>query len=105
VAVPFVPLGPAVMVPRGPMVERGRNMRDRERLVRHERRGELARLREENWSEGDRRRVAGVHNGIGGDSFCTRGSYAHARTSGYVGVRHEGCVLYRQWRLPGSRGA
>jgi len=96
-AVPFVPLGPAALVPRGPRAERGRQMRDRERLVGHERRGELARLREEIWSEGNGKRVAGVRNGMGGDSFRTRGSYAHARGGGHVGVRHEGFVPYRRW--------
>jgi len=97
-AVPFVRLGPAAMVLVGPRVERGRTMHDRERLVGHERRGELARLREEIWSEGNRSRVAGVRNGMGGDFFSTRESYADPRTSGYVGVRHEGFVPYRRWR-------
>jgi len=98
VAVPFVPLGPAAMVPMGPRAERGRGMRDRKRLVGHGRRGDLARLREEIWNKGGRNRVAGVRNGMGGDSFRTRGSYAHGWTSGHVGVRHEGFVPYRQWR-------
>jgi len=94
VAVPFVLLGLAAMVPVGPGAERDRSMRDRERLVGHERRGKFARLREKIWSEGSRRREAGVRNGMGGDSFRTRGSYAHARKSGNMGVRHEGFVPY-----------
>jgi len=98
VAVPFVPLGLAAMIPVGPRVGRGRgrDMCDRERLVGHERRGKLARLRAEIWDVGNRERVAGVRNGMGGDTFRTRGSYAHARTSGNLGVRHEGFVSYRR---------
>jgi len=102
VVVPFVPLGPAAMVPMGPraLSGRGRGMRDREMLVGHERRVELARLREEIWSGGRAGRVTGVRNGMGGDSFRTRGSNAHARTSGHVGVRggHGNFEPYRRWR-------
>jgi len=98
--VPFVPLGPAAMVPVGPRAERGRGtMPGQWRLVGPERREELVRLRE-NILAGERGRggIEGVRNGMGGDSFRTRGSYAHARTGGNVGVRHEGFVPYRRWR-------
>jgi len=98
--VPFVPLGPAAMVPVGPRAEWGRgSMADQWRLVGPERRGELVRLREDILAEGrGKSRVVGVRNGMGEDSFRTRGSYAHARTSGHIGVRHEGFVPYRRWR-------
>jgi len=98
--VPFVPLVPAAMVPIGPRAGRGRGtMPDQWRLVGPERRGELIRLRGEILVEGrGRSRPEGVRNGMGGDSFRTRGYYAHARPSGYVGVRQEGFVPYRRWR-------
>jgi len=98
--VPFVPLGPAAMVPVGPREERGRGtMPNQWRLVGPERRNELVRLREDILAEGrGRGRVAGVRNGMGGDSFRTRGSSAHARVGGNIGVRHEGFVPYRRWR-------
>jgi len=95
---PFVPLGPAGMVPRGPRVRMGENgLPNRRQLARRE---ELDRVREEIWNGRGRgeRRVAGVRNGMGGSSFHTRGSYAHARVGGNVGVRHEGFVPYRRWR-------
>jgi len=97
--VPLVPLGPAAMVPRGPRAERGRGeFPSQWRLVGIERRGELGRLREEIVNGRGRGRVAGVRNGMGGDSVCTRGSYAHGRQGGHVGVRHEGFEPYRRWR-------
>jgi len=96
--VPFLPLGPAAMVPVGPSQMRGRGeIPDQWPLVGVERRGGLRRLSEEIWNKGGERRVAGVRNGMGGDSFQTRGSYARPRTSGHVGVRHEGFVPYRRW--------
>jgi len=96
---PFVPLAPAGMVPMGPRAERGRGEYPSQwRLVGIERRGELERLREGIINGRGRGRVAGVRNGMGGDSFRTRGSYAHAQRGGHVGVRHEGYEPYRRWR-------
>jgi len=100
VALPFVPLGPAEMVPVGPRVMRGRGgYPDQWRLVGVERREELVRLRGEILGgERGRGRIDGVRNGMGGDSFRTRGSYAHAGRGEIGRVRHEEFVPYRRWR-------
>jgi len=98
--VPVVPLGPAGLAPGGPRAMRMRGDRPAQwRLVGIERRGELERLRSGIVGEGGGGgRVARLRNGIGGDSFRTRGSYARAGRGGQGGVRDEGFEPYRRWR-------
>jgi len=98
-SLPRVPLGPAAMVPVGPRMYSGRGgFPDRYWLVGARRREELRVVREEILNGGGRGRVAGVRNGMEGDSFRTRGSYARAGRGGDVVVRRENFVPYRRWR-------